>query len=54
MYFGHKHVETGSNCSHENATFLKYHMPLSTYGPLRIYEVSKSSYDNYSKDRNWQ
>ena len=28
MYFGHKHVETGLNCSHELATFLKYHMPL--------------------------
>ena len=28
MYFGHKYVETGLNCSHELATFLKYHMPL--------------------------
>ena len=28
MYFGHKHVETGPNCSHEFAIFLKYHMPL--------------------------
>ena len=28
MYFGHKHVETGPNCSNELATFLKYHMPL--------------------------
>ena len=26
-YFGHKHVETGPNCSHELATFLKYHVP---------------------------
>ena len=32
MYFGHKHVETGPNCSHELATFLKYHMHIkSTY-----------------------
>ena len=31
MYFGHKHVETGPNCSHELATFLKYHIM-----PLRI------------------
>ena len=23
MYFGHKHVETGPNCSHELSTFLK-------------------------------
>ena len=28
MYFSHKRVETGPNCSHELATFLKYHMPL--------------------------
>ena len=28
MYFGHKHAETGLNCSHQLATFLKYHMPL--------------------------
>ena len=28
MYFGHKHVETGANRSHELVTFLKYHMPL--------------------------
>ena len=28
MNFGHKHVETGPNCSHELDTFLKYHMPL--------------------------
>ena len=32
MYFGHKHVETGENCSYEIATFLKYHMPLMTMG----------------------
>ena len=31
MYFGHKHVETGPNCSCELATFLKYHMPLSRW-----------------------
>ena len=29
MYFGHKHVETGPNCSHGLATFFKYHMPLT-------------------------
>ena len=28
MYFGHKHVETGPNCSHDLATFPKNHMPL--------------------------
>ena len=28
MYFGHKHVETEPNFSHELSTFLKYHMPL--------------------------
>ena len=28
MYFEHKHVETGPNCAHEPAAFLKYHMPL--------------------------
>ena len=28
IYFGHKHVETGPNSSHELATFLKHHMPL--------------------------
>ena len=29
-YFGHKHVETGLNCSHELSIFLKYLMPLTT------------------------
>ena len=28
MYFGHKHVETGPNCSHELVTLLKYHILL--------------------------
>ena len=28
MYFGHKLVETGPNCSHELATFLKNQMTL--------------------------
>ena len=28
IYFGNKHVETGPNCSHELATFLKYYMSL--------------------------
>ena len=31
MYFGHKHVETVPNCSHELATFLKYHMSLMAF-----------------------
>ena len=29
MFYGHKHLETGPNCSHELATFLKYHMSLN-------------------------
>ena len=29
MYFGRKRVETGPNCSHELANFLKYHMTLN-------------------------
>ena len=29
MYFGHKHVETGPNCSHEPTILLKYQTPLS-------------------------
>ena len=32
MYYGHKHVETGPNCLHELATFLKYHIPLRQCG----------------------
>ena len=36
MYFGHKHVETGPNCSYELATFLKYHMSLSMKLEVRI------------------
>ena len=28
-YFGHKHVETGLNWSHELSIFLKYHKPLT-------------------------
>ena len=33
--FGHKHVETGLNCSHELSIFLKYHMPLRYTSVLR-------------------
>ena len=33
LYFGHKYVKTGPNCSHEIDTFLKYHMPL-TFWPI--------------------
>ena len=32
MYFGHKHVATGPNCSYELANSLKYHMPLRELG----------------------
>ena len=35
MYFDHKHVETGPNCSHELSTFLKYHMPLRGHSLVR-------------------
>ena len=28
MHFEHKYIETEPSCSHELATFLKYHMPL--------------------------
>ena len=28
IYVEHRHVETGPNCSHDLATFLKYHMSL--------------------------
>ena len=28
IYFGHKHVETGLNCSHQLSIFHKYHMLL--------------------------
>ena len=38
MYFGHKYVETGPNCSHELATFLKYHMS------LKGFEMSRKQY----------
>ena len=30
MYFGRERVEAGPSCLHELATFLKYHMPLTT------------------------
>ena len=39
MYFGHKDLKSGSNCSYELATFCKYHMPLincHVYSSLRI------------------
>ena len=29
LYFRYKNVETGANCSHKIAAFLKYHMPLN-------------------------
>ena len=41
MYFGHKHVETGSSCSLELATFLKYHMPLRKSLELTFMEIRK-------------
>ena len=41
MYFKHKHVGTETNCSHELAVFLKYHMPLnfSLLASLRQSEI---------------
>ena len=51
MYFGHKLVETGPNCSHELATFLKYHMPLrldTFFDKISLgYWVAKSEYLYY-------
>ena len=39
MYFEHKRVETGPNCSQELAIFLKCHMPLSkSVGKNQIYQ----------------
>ena len=44
MYFGHKHVETGPNCSHELATFFKYHMPLrKVFMLLNFHNCKKNS-----------
>ena len=39
MHFGHQHVETGPNCSHELASFLKYHMPLRPCGKVYHYQL---------------
>ena len=39
MFFGHKHVETGKNCSYEVATFLNYHVPLIVKHILDIYRI---------------
>ena len=45
MYFGHKHIETGQDCSHELATFLKYHMPLKTlHGHFALTMSSKKTF----------
>ena len=41
MYFGHKHVETELNCSHELATFLKYHIP--SISVIQIYQNYNTS-----------
>ena len=49
MYFGHRHVETGPNCSHELATFPKYHMPLIHV--LKIGQnIDRNSLINKSKE----
>ena len=45
VYFGHKHVETGPNCSYEVATFVKYHMPLN-----RIIRIERKTCVNISQD----
>ena len=57
MYFGHKHVETGPNCLHELATFVKYHMPLNltklsfynlnSYQFNKVYIITLKSYTFY-------
>ena len=39
MYFGHKHLETGPNCGHKIATFLKYYMPLNM--PFKAGKIQK-------------
>ena len=41
MYFRHKHVETGLNCSHEVSIFLKYHMSIcQSYLKLKKCSIS--------------
>ena len=64
MYFGHKHVETGLNCSNELSTFLEYHIPL-TYFLLyffsyciqciktQIFSVMSTIYFESSISDNW-
>ena len=42
MYFRHKHVETGSNCSHDLAIFFKHHMPLISVEKLKNVNVAKT------------
>ena len=47
IYFGHKHIETGPNCSNGIATFLKYHIPLiifSIFPDLRWLQRLKKSH----------
>ena len=39
MYFEHKHVETGPNCSRELDPFLVYHMLLKTLENRRFYNL---------------
>ena len=41
MFFGYKYVETGPNCSHELATFLKYHMSLITETNQKIMRICR-------------
>ena len=42
MYFRCKHVETGRSCSHELATFLKYHIPLKDVNLKKLKYALKS------------
>ena len=42
QYFGDKRVETGPNCSHELATFLKYHMLLTRDGRVANSALSQA------------
>ena len=41
MYFWNKHVETGPNCSHELAVYLKCHMPLKNKKVIQSQKTTK-------------
>ena len=40
--YGHKHIETGPDCSHELASFLKYYIPLKKTTYLLKFEKAKN------------